>query len=463
MSAPRKDSRPVLIYAAAIVIGTGVGFKAMSWIAAPKALEPGSFGAAPLPAPDSRGVPRVRPPAAPKAGESEFDELMALIGQAESEPAARAFAEEFKKEPALGELWEEFEREGHADEDHPVEGFARALTERAEFRKLVAKFAQEPGFRQVALTFSESPTLKKVVKATIARVDAKRRARLGGLGRARGAGAVRTPGRVAASGVQAHGAGAPGASSGGTGATGAGRGGAATALPGVPAPGESSEAGSDGTTPLADVPSSNGSSPLNAWASLCYRDDPRMPRRMCDALKDLLGDYDVWEACLVGKVWDDCVKACRDVPELGCSGPPGWLATCLEAYDAAKCRELCRRQGRGACDADDPAKRAILGYRRKDDGTLEPDPREREIILQVFELFRKHRDIAVVVRKLEARYDSAADFHDKRGDALDDNSVGALLKRRQYAGADGFPRILPKGLFEEVERQYRSHGFYNQR
>lgn len=455
-----KDPRSkVALYALALILGTAAGLKAVSLLGAKPAPppEPG-FGAQALPAPDARAAPKVRPPPAP-AGSSEFDELMSLIQQAEGRPAAQAFAGEFKKEPVLDEMWDDFQKAAPGDPD-AVDGFARALTERAEFRQLVSKFAQDPGFRQVALTFSEAPSLKKVFQSTVARLESRRRSKLGRLGSLRGGNAARFPARGPGSGAQGKDAGVPA----GLAAKGGPGGGTAVALPGAPGVEGESEAGAHATTPLADIPGSSGSSELNPWASLCFREDPRMPKRMCEVLKKLIGNpYDVWEACLAGGVWNDCVKACKTVPELRCSAPPGWFETCLDVYDLGKCRSLCRSQGRTDCREDEESskKKALLGYRRRDDGTLEADPEERKVILDVFELFKQHRDLEVVVRLLKRKYPDAESFHNKRGDALDDNSVGQLLKRREYDGARGFPRILPKGLFAEVEAIYSlPGGFY---
>lgn len=457
---PHDPRSTIAVYALALVLGTAAGYKALALMRKAKPPpESGGFGAPALSAPDAKGVPRVRPPSAPP-GSSEFEELMALVRQVEDQPAAKAFAEEFRKEPVLDEMWDDFQKAAPQAPDDSVEGFARALTERAEFRALVSKFAQDPGFRQVALSFSEAPSLKKSFQAAIARLESRRRSKLGRLGSPRGGKAARFPSRPGGSAAQAKDGGVP--------APAAGKGGpasgTATALAGAPGVKGESEAGENGTTPLAEIPGASGSSPLNPWASLCFRGDPRMPKRMCDVLKELIGNpYDVWQACLAGGVWADCVKACKTVPELRCSAPPSWFETCLDVHDPAKCRSLCRSQGRSDCREDEESskKKALLGYRRREDGSLEPDPAERRIILDVFQLFKRHRDVKEVVRILARRYPDGEAFHNKRGDPLDENSVGQLLKRREYDGARGFPRILPKGLFDEVEKIYSvPGGFY---
>ena len=420
-----------------------------------------------MPAPESKGfgAPALQAPPAQDAPQASltppsddggsYQAFMDLLTEAGKEPAAKEFAEEFQKDPELDELFDGFQEDQESGAPKTtVASFARTLADKAEFRHLVSKFAQDPGFRAAGVALSQNPQLKPVVHELIARLEGRRsRAMVASRGR-RGGRTLSSPAPAAFEAAAGPGAGAANPARSGGGPT--------TPLGAVRSAGDgvvASENGA-GVTPMAEVPNVNGAAGMPAWTTFCRGGDPRLSKRLCDAMERLLGSpYDAWGACFAGKVFTECVKACKDIKELACGDAPDWFGACLHAYPFAECRRRCEKEPHASCptpdeddDGADHAKFHWLGYDREG-GKLVVVEREKTILLQLYRWFGESK----LSLGETARGANAKGWRRKFGQEFTEGTVAAILRRRLYLGdpEKGAEQIVPKKLWERANARLK--------
>lgn len=289
---------------------------------------------------------------------TELDQLLNLLSETQDEPVARKFAAEFKAEPKLNQAFEDYKREvaeakAEGREPTSVRAFARGLGEMTEFRRLVARFASEPGFRGVGASLLAMPQLKAAVyeQTELIKAAVRARGRKGFVAQAsrRGGGSQRTSAFTAAGPRRGSETGG-GASVQGAGrsATPAGAGG--FALAGADVPQATKPAGGGAGPDAHEVGGLNGIGGAGggrdaaaAFVSLCYRGDPSITKAQCAAIEEHLGDHDLWESCVKAGLYQKCSELCRTKKELKCGPVPSFYDTCVSAGEsncAARCRQV---------------------------------------------------------------------------------------------------------------------------
>lgn len=303
--------------------------------------------------PQASGSDRARAggPALGAAGaKSELEQLLDLFAESKDQPAAEKFAREFKAQPKLEQAFEDFKRDQQSPEPTTtLRAFARDLGGMSDFRRLVSRFAGEPGFREAGAGLLRLPQLKAAVYEQIAALKAEARARgrrgfaakasrRGGTGR--GVSSAAPASRGAAASAAAF---APGASGGlpasvreaeartqGGGAEGGS--GAGSAGPGA------HRVGGLGSIQGAGAERDAAS----AFASLCFKGDPAITPQQCAAIEQYLGEYDLWEACVKAGLYEKCSELCRGKPELQCGEVPSFYDACVSAGEP-NCAQRCLR------------------------------------------------------------------------------------------------------------------------
>lgn len=105
----------------------------------------------------------------PVLDSTDFDKLVELFKGTSDVPATQEFAREFMAQPDLKRAWDDFEADQKSPEPkETLETFARFVSEKAEFRQLVARYSQDPGFRDAALRLSQNPQVKEAMQAVLA-------------------------------------------------------------------------------------------------------------------------------------------------------------------------------------------------------------------------------------------------------------------------------------------------------
>lgn len=293
-------------------------------------------------------APKPRKPSAAAGPEKavELDELLQLLADAGEQPVARKFGEEFKADPKLSRTFEDFREDQKSEEPkQSLEGFARKLGDMAEFRRLTARFAGEPGFKEAALVFLKVPKLTAVAREQIAHMKTALRSRsrqtLASSRRGGAGGAPGTAGRPggAAGTLASHGALAgPGGGSGGGGE--AIRAQSASSHASSDAGGGAGEHAVGGLSDIGGVDNIKNAS--NPFASLCYKKDPAITQQQCAAIEEHLGDYDIWEACIRADLYEKCRNLCKSKPALNCGPIPNLYDKCLTAnLPESKCLADC--------------------------------------------------------------------------------------------------------------------------
>lgn len=301
-----------------------------------------SAGAPEMPAPK----PRKAPAAAGAEKAAELDELLQLLAEADDQPVTRKFAEEFKADPKLNKAFEDFQDDQNSEEPkQTLEGLARKLGDMPEFRKLTARFAAEPGFKEAALVFLKVPKLTAVAREQIAHMKAafkgRSRQALASSRRGGGGSAPATAGRPGGT------AGTSASQSGLTGPGGGFAGGGEALRTQSASSHASSEAdGGAGAHAVGKLGEVSGVDAIknasNPFASLCYKKDPAITQQQCAAIEEHLGDYDIWEACIRSGLYEKCRDLCKTKPALKCGPVPNLYDKCLSAaLSESKCLTLC--------------------------------------------------------------------------------------------------------------------------
>lgn len=346
-----QDGRRAFAIGALLLLGICAGMGAREWLASreqpPLARAPAGetvFGtrlsdqaarvwAELLSAVDARG-----------GGRFTFQRLAALLSRRKADPAARAFAEEFMKDPELEQVWREFVV---SERGSDTAWLARKLSDSSRFAKLLNKHSQDRRF----LALMQSLTAEaRAENAEAPTADPVAPFAGGGQAPARAAGSK--PG--AAPGLLAWG-GRPGAGlAGPQGQAGAANGGGIVG--GEPTPVLEERAapmdekaiiktsrGEKGpeALKLAELKTAGPSQDLNPWASLCYRENEAISRDECSAINQHLGEDALWNACLKANLLDRCVTLCQDLPQLRCAEQATALKACRETYSAEQCAHAC--------------------------------------------------------------------------------------------------------------------------
>lgn len=158
---PRGEARKHLLLALVLLflgVGGGVAFKAYRAGKAPEA--PGMKAATPVGLTPQAGALWSRLAAlldSSDAGRFTFERLSQLLLKHKGDAAAKAFAAEFRKDPELQAVWEEF---GNGQGGAAV--VVRRLSQSVTFRELLNRYSQEPGFT------SSGETLARDVEAELA-------------------------------------------------------------------------------------------------------------------------------------------------------------------------------------------------------------------------------------------------------------------------------------------------------
>lgn len=195
-------------------------------------------GAAAVPMPQRLRLPSYRRPPLPT-----FSAFAAGLARETPPSVAARVAREFMKEPRLADAWNQFSQNPEA----PAQEFVGQIASLPEFRRLMSRFAGEPGFREAFYQLARKPEIDGVLKAAL--LPAAR------IGRA-ASGAGGMSGRTIHG--AARGGGYGGVSTGRTGLSEALGSGVPHALAPVPAVGEWREAapagGAEARLPAADAP-----------------------------------------------------------------------------------------------------------------------------------------------------------------------------------------------------------------
>lgn len=376
--------------AALAVCAAGVGLAVSSLWKAPPPSQP-KFVQRPLDAPQAPTLPRrVAAPSKSlvQATPTDLDALFDIFR--DGPPSVKEFAAEFKAEPELKQAYDEFKADQTGpDPKQTLESFVHRLSEKAEFRALVSRFSQDPGFREAALKLAnQSPQVAAAVKDIVA---SARSSRAG----ARSARASIIGGRVPSSGTQGFGGGSRGtaasARSGGAGPqTSAGPGGAGALAGGQAASSIGAAAGSGtgigpgpggGAKGSSSVPGPKGPEAHEVNPELGGIEEKPESEDMDKALKDWLAangldpnvymaaqGAGIWDLCFTRKELAKCDAACNNQPKMVstrahgvCSKPntpvpgnPYWNA-CLQAgISELDCIRECKAQD-PPCRVDDGA------------------------------------------------------------------------------------------------------------
>lgn len=266
--------------------------------------------------------------------------LVKLLRGHAADPAAAAFADEFRREPELAAIWSEYE---NSKDSLNAAWLLSRLSNSPRFIELFQRHSSNPDFRLV----SES-----VERELSAEARGERNAPLEGRGPIAAAGARRGagPGLVLASLAPS----APPAK--------------ANAPPGAPDAPRAAEPG-EARPPRADwlpedskeitetrtgdeahrvkklsrLKAAGPSQDLNPWASLCYHEDPAISRAECAAINDRLGEDALWMACHKAGLLGKCVSLCQGKPELSCGPQATSLQRCLASHSAETCADACTK------------------------------------------------------------------------------------------------------------------------
>lgn len=317
-----------------------------------------------LPLPERRAPP---PQAAPV---SEFDKLLALFREAEADsataPAVRAFAEEFQETPELEKAYADFAADQKGpDPKETVASFVQSLSDKAEFRQLVSRFAQDPGFRGVAQQLSARPEIRDAIQAVLQKARSEKALKSALASSGRGAGrlsAAREASRAGAGVARRTDAGA------GPSSTAASGGASQTALASIPdaKPGGSADrkrvegrsrqggAAHDVDPVLSSIGNASGKPASKFCANFpqfkpfCTGVPPHLKPEF-EPIEAQIMRYGLWGACFVTDKYESCRAVCRGA----CDAPEAWDA-CLEAYDDNELACLKECQERAAwCSPDE--------------------------------------------------------------------------------------------------------------
>lgn len=308
----------------------------------------------------------VKPPVSDAEALLTFDEFMGALKQLEDDPTASQFAKEFRKDPALAALVKRFQDPAKRRAPGSLREFMQELSDRPEFRHLVAKFRAAPGSASLIAKLSELPGFTDLIRGVLgqkasavasARAGAASpRAAIAGFSRAQGQAAARqsiatgfASGAGAGAGAQPYAAAAgPGAFGAGVPATGG--------MPGGTPPGNKPGGEAENVIPLGTLDEAGPGVTSDNFMSICIK-QAGISKAECSAINDRLGAYGIWEACWLADLYDKCVAMCATTPELQCSGnAPGWTQACIKADEnapnrAASCGAMCRARGRTDCPA----------------------------------------------------------------------------------------------------------------
>lgn len=266
---------------------------------------------------------------------TELDELFNLLADADDHPVARKFAKEFVAEPALTKAYEEFRADQESsDPKISLAGFAKRIGETPEFRRLMARFGQDPGFKDAALVFLKVPKLRAVAQDQIASMKTtiaargRRAAASGSASKIGGSRLASLPGgRRSAATTSAAQSALSGPGGGGAGGGEAIRTGGAGAATTAEADGG---AGEHDVGPLGSIGGAGSGKAMNPFASLCLREDG-ITKAQCLAIEEHLGEYDLWEACIRANLYEKCRSLCETKPGLKCGTAPNLYEECLTA------------------------------------------------------------------------------------------------------------------------------------
>lgn len=275
---------------------------------------------------------------------NELDELFKLLADADDNPVAREFAKEFVAEPKLTKAYEDFRTDQESPEPKVnLTAFARQMGEMPEFRRLMARFGQDPGFKDAALVFLKVPKLRAVAQEQIAAmkktIASRSRQALASSSKGGGAKLAALPGgrRAATATSSAH------SSLSGPGGGGSG-GGEAMRTGGSGNPPATEAAAGAGEHEVGGLGSIDGAGPgkaSNPFASLCLREDG-ITRAQCLAIEEHLGEYDLWEACIRANLYEKCRSLCETKPGLKCGAVPNLYEECIAAdLSESSCLAKC--------------------------------------------------------------------------------------------------------------------------
>lgn len=322
---------------------------------------------------------------------TDFDKLVELFKGTSDVPAAQEFAKEYMAEPELKRAWEDFEADQKSPEPkETLETFARFVSDKAEFRQLVARYSQDPGFRDAALRLSQNPQMKEAMQSVLASARAAPPALRAGTASARSATGRSQPGsssqaarasagrspqyaRGGAAGGQLESAEASSAlnrSKGGGAGDAGGSGGPRKVNLGGETDAAGGKSGSSGGGGAA------GPDAHNVNPKLADYDKRDSSETMDKVLKDWLAAYGlspndflgdkssgIWDKCfLLGKL-QQCHDACENQPTAistkarqYCRKPSGdnpYWSACLQAYDFDEVQCLAKCQAQPPCSVPD--------------------------------------------------------------------------------------------------------------
>lgn len=311
-------------------------------------------------------------------GDLSFAQLMGAVRDgAKAKPElAKKIVDEFKAQPKLMEVYENFEARANDGQRPGALEFMGALRRRG-FSELAGRFMQAPGSASLLLSIAKRPEMREFLRKDAEAVTAKLRAKSGGArgaassggrlasgggpGGARSAlagdsmrGGAAAAGSRGAQAASSAGAAGGGGHVGGSGALAPGGGGQLQAGGGgqTVAPGGLGNPGGGGGAPGGTTPLGEIEDPVTVRMRKLLEMYPWLKELGDENLRklittDVVDRYGLWGACFQMEIFGRCHAACM---KAGCAEVGGWKA-CMDVFaDDLECLKRCPKQEPCVCD-----------------------------------------------------------------------------------------------------------------
>lgn len=113
----------------------------------------------------SQGTPGMLGPA--KGKSYGFHKIVEILSSKASDPVARRFAEEFRKDPGLDKAWKEYEH------THDLGGFLTKIKASETFGRLLVDFGQDSRFKELVEELAAYPEFASAIRTLEAKMEAR--------------------------------------------------------------------------------------------------------------------------------------------------------------------------------------------------------------------------------------------------------------------------------------------------